>query len=82
MRTTLTLDDDIAEKLKEEGRRTGQSFKETLNATLRLGLTVRNQTRKGSGFRVEPRDLGALRPGVSLDNIAELLEQVEGPTAR
>jgi hypothetical protein len=28
---------------------------------------------------VKARDLGDLRPGLSLDNIAELLEQVEGP---
>jgi hypothetical protein len=35
-----------------------------------------------ASFRINPRDLGALRPGVSLDNIAELLDLVEGPESR
>ena len=33
-------------------------------------------------FRVETRDLGGLKPGLSLDNVAELIEQVEGPLHR
>jgi hypothetical protein len=33
-------------------------------------------------FKVTARDLGNLRPGLSLDNIAELIEHVEGPLHR
>jgi len=33
-------------------------------------------------FRVGARDLGRLKPGLSLDNIAELVEQLEGPLHR
>jgi hypothetical protein len=32
-----------------------------------------------SPFRVMARDLGRLRPGISIDAVAALLEQVEGP---
>jgi hypothetical protein len=79
MRTTLTLDSDVAAKLKAEVRRTGKSFKEAVNGLLRLAL---NAPRKSSGtapFKVRARDLGRLRPGLSLDNVGELLEHAEGP---
>lgn len=33
-------------------------------------------------FTVRPRDLGAIQAGLSLDNIGELLERVEGPSHR
>jgi len=38
MRTTLTLDDDIAKQLREKSRRNGETFKEVVNSTLRRGL--------------------------------------------
>ena len=38
LRTTLTLDEDVAAKLREETRRRNTSFKETVNACLRRGL--------------------------------------------
>ena len=43
MRTTLTLDEDVAAKLKAESRKTGRPFRETVNACLRAGLSVRKQ---------------------------------------
>ncbi len=81
MRTTLTLDDDVAARLKEETRRTGGSFKRTVNDLLRLGLDLRSRPRPARPFVVRARDLGA-RPGFDLDNVAELLEQLEGPLHR
>lgn len=75
-RTTLTLDDDIAGRLKEEMQRSGASFKETVNHLLRLGLDASRQPRMPRRFEVRPRDLKPL-PGVSYDNIEELLEQIE-----
>jgi hypothetical protein len=35
MRTTLSVDDDVAAKLKVEGRRAGRPFREIVNETLR-----------------------------------------------
>lgn len=80
MRTTLTLDSDIAAKVESEVRRTGKSFKETINGLLRLGLNVRRE-KVSDVFKVKARDLGEI-PGISYDNIAELLEQIEGPSHR
>ncbi len=39
MRTTLTLDDDIAALLKREARMSGQPFKQVVNDALRRGLS-------------------------------------------
>ena len=49
VRTTLTLDEDVAAKLKAEARKTGRPFKETLNACLRAGLTLRKAARPATG---------------------------------
>ena len=82
MRTTLTLDDDVAAKLKAEQSRAGLPFKEIVNETLRRGLASRRVAARRQAFRVRARDLGGLRPGLSLDNVAELIEQTEGSLHR
>jgi plasmid stability protein len=82
MRTTLTLDDDVAAKLKAEARRSGRSFRDVVNDTLRRGMATRSPSPAREPFKVAARDLGALRPGLTLDNVADLLEQVEGPLYR
>ncbi|MFN7976217.1 MAG: DUF2191 domain-containing protein [Acidobacteriota bacterium] len=81
MRTTITLDEDVAAKLKERSRKTGAPFKVVVNETLRLGLSAKRVLSPEKPFRVKARRLG-LREGLSYDNVAELMEQVEGPQAR
>ena len=80
MRTTVTLDEDVATRLKAEARRTGKPFRVVLNECLRVGLSA-GRVRSAS-FRIDPRDLGGLRDGLSLDNVAELLDLEEGPESR
>ena len=82
MRTTLTLDDDVAAKLKSLARRSGRPFRDVVNDTIRRGLAQPAPASVPAPFVVEARDLGRLRPGLSLDNIGDLLEQVEGPLHR
>lgn len=82
VRTTLTLDDDVANKLKTQVRKTGRPFRDVVNDTLRRGLATAPPSASRTPFRVRARDLGALRPGVQLDDIAGLLDQVEGPLHR
>lgn len=81
MRTTLTLDEDVAARLEAEARRTGHSFKQTVNDLLRFALRARRKEQRRRAFEVTPRDLG-LRPGLAYDSVSDLLEQVEGPLAR
>lgn len=82
MRTTVTLEDDVAAKLRAEARRTGKPFTTVLNECLRAALSAGRGRPRPVPFRIEPRDLGALRPGLSLDNVAELLDLAEGPESR
>lgn len=82
MRTTVTLEQDVAARLKAEARRSGKSFKETINEAVRRGLTTPAQRRPQLRFRVQARSLGELRAGLDLDNIAELTERVEGSINR
>ena len=82
MRTTLTLDPDVAAKLKAQSRRTGRAFKTVVNDALRRGLAAPPPARTRARFVVKARDLGEARPGLSFDNVAALLEQVEGPLHR
>ena len=76
MRTTLTLDDDVANLLHREIRRSGSSLKAAVNHYLRLGLMAPKQPNRKS-FVVTPRKLG-LPSGMSYDNVGELLESLEG----
>lgn len=80
MRTTLSLDDDVATLLEKESRRTGSSFKEVVNRFLRLGLMAGKRP-LARPFTVTPKKLG-LPPGLSYDNVEQLLESLEGPEHR
>jgi hypothetical protein len=82
VRTTLTLDDDVASRLKAEVRRTGKPFKAVVNEYLRIALSGRPRRAGAPPFVIRPRDLGDVRAGLSLDNIGALLEAAEGPTHR
>jgi hypothetical protein len=77
MRTTLSLDDDVAQLLNKEVRRSGASFKAVVNRLLRLGLNVSKQPAR-KPFRVKPLNLG-LPP---FEKVEELLESLEGPDHR
>jgi hypothetical protein len=81
VRTTLTIDDDIAVQLKREARKTGDTFKQTVNRLLRQGLTNAGPENKREPFKVTPFPLG-LKKGLSYDSISELLEEAEGPYHR
>ena len=77
MRTTLSLDEDVAKLLRSEMRRSGASLKAAVNHFLRLGLLSSGKPKR-KRFVVHPLPLG-LPPGLSYDNVEELLEAVEGP---
>jgi len=83
VRTTITIDEDLAARLKAEARSSGKPFRVVVNEYLRLALKDRRQERvREAPFEIRPRDLGALRPGLRLDHVGELLGAAEGPTHR
>jgi len=78
MRTTITIDDDVADKLQTEmRRRRTTNFKETLNDVLRRGLLARRELAAARPFKVRARRLGN-KMGLNYDNVGEMLEQLEG----
>jgi len=83
VRTTLTLDDDVARLVQEEVRRSGDSFKGTVNTLLRQGLTASRNPQPEKPFIVTPYPLGV---GEMLDRrngcVSALLEELEGPDWR
>jgi hypothetical protein len=76
VRTTLTIDDDVAKLLDKEMRRSGSSFKHVVNHFLRMGLTTKQPPRKP--FKVKPINLGLPH----YDKTEDLLEYLEGPDHR
>jgi hypothetical protein len=72
MRTTLTLDDDLAKELHKTARDGGRSFKEVVNETLRHGLaTGASPARRKSRFRVHAQACG-FRGGIDLTKLNQL----------
>lgn len=77
MRTTLTLDDDLARQLKEIARRRGESFKAVVNAAVRRGLEQgAKPPSRLPPFVVEPKACG-FRVGVDPRKLNRLLDELE-----
>lgn len=74
MRTTVTLDPDVAAKLKQAARERGISFKEALNSNVRRGLESADADARP--YRVRARQLG-VRPGINLDKALQLAGELE-----
>ena len=80
IRTTVTLEDDVAELLREESRRRGKPIRAVVNEALRAGLREGPSTARRP-YRVKARNMG-LRPGIELDDIEGLLDRLDGPYRR
>lgn len=74
MRTTVTLDDDVAAEVRRLRRERGVSTSEAVNALIREGLG-----RRPARFAQESSDMGAL---VDLRNIGEVLDLLGKPDGR
>lgn len=82
MRTTLTLDDDVAVWLQGVVKKRHRPFKTVVNEALRAGLeTLDKRAPARRPFRTNGFDLGPSLVG-SLDNIEEVLSRVEGEDHR
>jgi hypothetical protein len=79
MRTTLTLEEDVALALERVQERDALTFKSVVNEALRRGLRVMDAEREEAPrprYRVRSWSSGGLR--VSIDNVAEALDWAEG----
>ena len=75
MRTTLTLDDDLAGILKQRARELGVPFKEAVNRTIRAGLGEAAAPRRVAPQTI-PHSFG-FKPGVDLDKLGQLVDKLE-----
>ncbi|MBI3688234.1 MAG: ribbon-helix-helix protein, CopG family [Actinobacteria bacterium] len=75
MRTTLTLDDDLAAQLRRLARETGRPFKQLVNEALRAGLMPTSADRSETA-PTPTFDLG-LRPGIDLIRARHLATELE-----
>ena len=76
MRTTITLDADVAAALEQRRRAAGRGMSEMVNDLVRAGLSTPAPRR---GVVQQTADLA---PGIDSTNVAEALEQLEGPAHR
>jgi hypothetical protein len=82
MRTTLTIEDDVAAELERLRRERGGSLKGLVNEGLRLGLReMTNRPKRKKPFRTRSFDTGGVLVK-SIDNVAELLAEIEGEAFR
>lgn len=77
MRTTLTLDDDIAQVLERESEARKVSFKEIVNSTLRRGLVAGSMSASACPKVVSRPFGGGLLPGVDPDRMNQLSDELE-----
>ena len=75
MRTTVTLDADVEQLLKDRMRRTHSSFKKTLNQAIRKGLSELQEA-PPEPFQVHPRAMG-LKTGIDPAGFNKLADDLE-----
>ena len=76
MRTTLTLDPDVADFLKTQCRLHDKPFKQVVNDTLRRGMGPNAGDPQRHAFRVEPISSGFVA-GVDPLRLNQLNDQLE-----
>jgi len=80
MRTTLTLEADVAARLELEMRRSGEGMKAVVNRALRLGLGLTDKPERPTPFEVESHSFG-FGPGTDLDRLNQLADELEAEEA-
>ncbi len=77
MRTTLTLDDDVAVQIERLRKERDMALKDVVNEALRRGLDdMRRPPAKRKPFRTKTSNMG--RPLINIDNVAEVIAYLEG----
>ncbi|MDT8392062.1 MAG: hypothetical protein RRC34_16290 [Lentisphaeria bacterium] len=74
MRTTLTLDDDVARQLRQRAATRRGGFKQVVNETLRRGLASGEKpVARQPLFEIHAKHCG-FRPGIDLLKLNQLLD--------
>lgn len=81
IRTTITLDDDVLARVRQESELRRGSFRDTLNDLLRAALAAAAEGPRQRTLAIAPSHMG-YRPGLNYDSIESLLERGEGELHR
>ena len=81
IRTTVSLDDDVAARVKRESLSRGASFRDTLNDLLRTALLGIDYKSRRRTLTILPTHMG-YKPGLNYDSVESLLEYGEGDSHR
>jgi hypothetical protein len=76
VRTTLTLDPDVAERLERAVRGSGKGLKATVNDALRIGLGMVEKPVKPPRFKIRAF-VDGLQPGIDPDKMNQLLDDLQ-----
>ena len=76
MRTTVTLEADVAEKLDAYAHRRRLTFKQALNELVRRGLSAQEPQAERPRFEVKPHH-GGFRPGIDPGRLNQLVDELE-----
>jgi hypothetical protein len=76
MRTTLTLDSDLVQLLKDAAHRQRRPFKEVVNEAIRRGLAAEGRSRNVRRYRVRPHETRLL-PGIDAGGFNRLADELE-----
>ena len=77
MRTTLTLEPDVAERLQRILREKNHSLKEIVNRALRKGLAEIEKEEPQKPYKVKPWPGGEFLPGIDIDKISQYLDDLD-----
>ena len=77
MRTTLTIDDDIARQLRDIVHRSGKPFKNVVNEALRAGMENNRIADVSRPYRLEPVAMGGVTGPCDLDKALQLADRLE-----
>jgi hypothetical protein len=81
IRTTVTLDEDVLDRVKSTSLSRGASFRDTLNDLLRIALLQHDNKARNRELRINPVHMG-YRAGLNYDDVESLLEYGEGERHR
>ena len=76
MRTTLTIEPEVARRIESEIRRTHKTLKAVINDALKAGLGLSKKAEAPAPYEVKAYDMGVM-PGIDLDKVNQLLDDMD-----
>ena len=76
MRTTLTIDDSIMKRLKEEAHQSGLPLKQVVNTALEIGLRNLHQAQQQKKYTLKTHSMGMPR-NIDFDKALQIASSLE-----